>query len=1101
MALLLPLAAPLIIDTASGRAATCGVPVVEVAEAREVHSTRAHLFAAGTSGCEVVQFHFEYATSNKGPWEATEGETRDLGPGSSNGYAVDTEIHHLLPNKSYYARAFVENDSGLTLKQFSFTTAPVDPPEVTKVRPVFNEATGKFELGTTFAAFEAHIESNGAETTYRFKYATSKEGPWTDFSSGASGSVTVGGDFADPVAHLEGLVPETTYYARVEAENKEDEGKPVTRIESFKTEPLHPEASIGDFGKVGATTAQVSGTVIPRSSETHWRFEYATSEAGPWTVGPGGTITALEADENYHLVKGELKGLQESTSYYVRVFAENGHEPNAYSQAVRFETSGAPVVGTFAVHALDGENIRALGSVKPNGYDTHYHFEYVTQEEYETSGWAEAQSTHEEDAGSGEVSNGEFPTRVVGADLAGLQAGATYRYRMVASSTAPGNPVVHGDEQTVKVPVPGKTGEGREEGQSTPCPNEALRTGPSAALPDCRAYELVTPVDKEGAMDIFSYAGLTPASVLVGEDGDHMMVRGQFTKWGSNVDAVSSSYLFSHASAGWRMTGVTPQPEAAQNSYGLGLYGSDLTDFGVTVGWSTGTFNLSTELELKIGPAGGPYVPVVSAPRVSKPKWLAASADFGKVILGKAGNLYEWANGELRQVNIGVGSCGATIAEGSGGHAVSADGSRVFFKAAPASNCEESHLYIRQDGNTTIDIGAYKFLAANADGTQLLLIKQSGETRELLLYETETATAKPLLTTHREIGQPIVSEQLTALYFRSKEQLTPEAPPPSAESEDAGPSSEDLYRYDIPGKSLRFVLATSQDGGGGGGTYVSPDGRYYYWPSVGVSAVFREVDPGAGDENAQAYRYDSVENVVQCMSCASPFNPRPQRFATFLPEGVEGTPDSVPNPTVASANGDYVFFDTAAALVPQDVNGEVHPSVKPPYTDHGFFYSVSSDVYEWRKDGIDGCAYVQGCVALISSGTGGLKNMLLGTTASGRDVFIATHSQLVRQDTDTAGDVYDVRIGGGVPPPPRQVECEGDACQSPMVAPIDTTPASLAFSGPGNPVPVATPTKKGKPKAKLCRKGTTRKKGKCVKKTRAKRAVRRAVVHNKGGGK
>ena len=44
--------------------------------------------------------------------------------------------------------------------------------------------------------------------------------------------------------------------------------------------------------------------------------------------------------------------------------------------------------------------------------------------------------------------------------------------------------------------------------------------------------------------------------------------------------------------------------------------------------------------------------------------------------------------------------------------------------------------------------------------------------------------------------------------------------------------------------------------------------------------------------------------------------------------------------------------------------------------------------------------------------------------------------QLTPSDTDSAGDIYDVRVDGGFPPPPpRPVECEGDACSTPGSAP------------------------------------------------------------------
>jgi hypothetical protein len=84
-----------------------------------------------------------------------------------------------------------------------------------------------------------------------------------------------------------------------------------------------------------------------------------------------------------------------------------------------------------------------------------------------------------------------------GVFLTGLAPATTYHYRFVSESSGGG-------------PVTGKGGTEAEDGAeatfttfalpvpNTSCPNQALRSGASASLPDCRAYEMVSPVDKAG---------------------------------------------------------------------------------------------------------------------------------------------------------------------------------------------------------------------------------------------------------------------------------------------------------------------------------------------------------------------------------------------------------------------------------------------------------------------------------------------------------------------------------------------------------------------------------------------------------------------------
>lgn len=72
--------------------------------------------------------------------------------------------------------------------------------------------------------------------------------------------------------------------------------------------------------------------------------------------------------------------------------------------------------------------------------------------------------------------------------LEGLQPGTTYHYRFVAQSGGSSGEPVLGPEKSFKT---------FRASTPDPCPGNAqFRTGPGAALPDCRAYEMVSPLDK-----------------------------------------------------------------------------------------------------------------------------------------------------------------------------------------------------------------------------------------------------------------------------------------------------------------------------------------------------------------------------------------------------------------------------------------------------------------------------------------------------------------------------------------------------------------------------------------------------------------------------
>ena len=239
--------------------------------------------------------------------------------------------------------------------------------------------------------------------------------------------------------------------------------------------------------------------------------------------------------------------------------------------------------------------------------------------------------------------------------------------------------------------------------------------------------------------------------------------------------------------------------------------------------------------------------------------------------------------------------------------------------------------------------------------------------------------------------------------------------------------------------------------------------------------------PGGGADEVYEYRPDV--NRVFCLSCSSSGEPLHGGAAAFLPVSW----DDAHQPEWVADEGNRVFFDSEASLVPQDTNGK-------------------QDVYEWEREGTGTCqaatAVNGGCIYLLSGGTSEADSWFIGAGESGEDVFIATRAQLSPLDKNDAFDLYDARVGGVQPV--TEPLCTGTGCQGPPEpAPTFATPASVTFAGVGNfPPPVETKAAaKPKPKAKSLTRAQKLAKAlkSCRKQSKAKRASCEAKARGKFG--
>ena len=391
-----------------------------------------------------------------------------------------------------------------------------------------------------------------------------------------------------------------------------------------------------------------------------------------------------------------------------------------------------------------------------------------------------------------------------------------------------------------------------------------------------------------------------------------------------------------------------------------------------------------------------------------------------------------------------------------------------------------------------------QFWAASEDGSVAIFSTGGLSEGKARLYEYRAGDRSTHLIAGKVRGVMGVSEDASRAYLASEEDL-----------DEAGPAiagEPNLYLYEAGegagAGSFRFVatLGSRDLTLDAGPTYspiagnltahearVAPDGQSAAFAAYAPLTGYDNTDRGSGEADAELFVYDARANEgkgrLVCASC-NPSGARPagQEFSRVASSNSDPwTAARIPVPEnvlyasrVLADNGRRLFFDSYDALVPRDTNGR-------------------EDVYQWEAPGEGSCEESsptysprnQGCVDLISSGKSTLDSKFLDASPTGEDVFFATVSSLIPADTGLQ-DVYDARVGGGLPePPPPAALCEGEACQSAPEAPNDPTPASESFKGAGNV------HEEGPVTRKPCAKGKVRRHGRCVAKHKAKKRAKR----------
>lgn len=367
--------------------------------------------------------------------------------------------------------------------------------------------------------------------------------------------------------------------------------------------------------------------------------------------------------------------------------------------------------------------------------------------------------------------------------LSNLMPGTTYHYRFVAQSSGGGPTVGVGaleeDETFITPPLPS--------GGNADCPNQSLRLGASAKLADCRAYEMVTPVEKNNT-DIVSLINLNglPATL------DQSAVSGEklaYTTSQGFGDSVGtpyvSQYIASRGTSGWSSHSITPTQGVSPREPGNRV---DIEFRAFTPDLCTGMLLHTTDPPLAPGAEEHIYnlyrrqncgEEGYESLLAGEPTTFGISTDgrcvvYGGVGLSGTGTIFDSCEGRRQQVNllpsgkVMAGTVGTYVGgippriSGTRSRAVSENGSRIYWTGADGSlylrinagekpskveggECVEHERACTLPVSKTVSNDPAHFLTASSDGTKAVFALEAPGAGNSSLYEYDAETGTSTL--------------------------------------------------------------------------------------------------------------------------------------------------------------------------------------------------------------------------------------------------------------------------------------------------------------------------------------------------------------------